>query len=204
LTATADGATASSQTVTVIAGATAAIAVSPGQVAIRARDAQRLAAVATDAFGNDTGATVTWRVRPAALGRVERTAAGAATFTAGRELRAGTITASSGAVSGSAVLRVVAGTVRIHPISFRPGGGSLRIFVTTVDQGRRPVSGTSVRVAVRLDGRRIAVVRGRTGAAGRTMLRTAFTRGCVVVTVTRAAAQGFRWDGRTPRNRVCR
>ncbi|HUG64655.1 MAG TPA: hypothetical protein VMK83_05505 [Gaiellaceae bacterium] len=205
VTASAQGLTAGFQAVSVVAGPAAAIAVAPAASEVRARGTLRLAATATDAFGNTAEASaVAWRVRPALLGSLETAPGGAVTFTAGRLLRPGTITATSGAASGTATIRVVAGVLRVGSISFRPGGGSLRVFLATIDQGRRPVSATSVRVALRVDGRRIAVLRGRTGAAGKVMLRAPFTGGrCVTVTVTRAVAQGFRWNGRTPRNRIC-
>jgi len=203
LTASAEGVTAGTQAVTVVAGPAAAIAVTPGTSQVRARAARRLVATATDAFGNTAAATVTWRVRPAALGTIEPAAAGAATFMAGRLLRTGTITGTAGTLSGTASVTVVPGTVRIGAIAFLPGKRSLRVVVTAVDGARRPVSGTSVRALVRLEGKRHVVARGRTGAAGKTMLRTPIGRGCFTVAITRAAAPGFVWDRRTPRNRVC-
>jgi hypothetical protein len=44
----------------------------------------------------------------------------------------------------------------------------------------------------------------RTGPAGKAFIRVKAGPGCVAVTVTKATAQGFTWDGRTPRNRYCR
>ena len=39
--------------------------------------------------------------------------------------------------------------------------------------------------------------------AGKVALRIPLRDGCVSIAVTRAVAQGFRWDGRAPQRRVC-
>ena len=94
--------------------------------------------------------------------------------------------------------------LRIGSIALQPGERFLRITVAAVDGARRPVSGTAVRLAVKRNGSRLASARGVTGPAGKTRVRVPGGRGCFMVAVTRAVAQGFTWDGRTPRNRVCR
>jgi hypothetical protein len=204
LTASAEGVTAATQVVTVTAGAAAEMAVGPSQASVRARGTRRLVATATDAFGNLAAATPSWRVTPAALGTIAPATGRATTFTAGRLPGTGTITATSGTLSASASVTVVPGTLRIRTISVVPGRRSLRWVVTVVDGARRPVSAASVRAVVKLGGKRHARAQGRTGAAGRTMLRAPLARGCFTVAITRATAQGFTWDGRTPRNRFCR
>jgi hypothetical protein len=204
LTASADGVTAATQVLTVTAGPAAALSVRPSESSVRARGTRRLVATATDTFGNPAAAAVTWKVAPAALGTIEPTTGGATTFTAGRLLGMGTITATSGTFSATASVTVVPGTLRIRTISFTPGRRSLRIVVTATDGARRPVSSASVRAVVKLDGERHALARGRTGSGGKTMLRTPLGRGCFTVAITHARAQGFTWDGRTPRNRFCR
>jgi hypothetical protein len=203
LTASADGVTAATQVVTVTAGPATALSIRPSESSVRARGTRRLVATATDAYGNAAAATVTWSVAPSTLGTITTTG-GAATFTAARLLGTGTITAASGAFSATASVAVVPGTLRIGTISFAPGRRTLRIVVTAVDGARRPVSASSVRAVVKLGGKRHAVARGRTGSNGKTMLRAPLGRGCFTVAITRATAQGFTWDGRTPRNRFCR
>jgi hypothetical protein len=47
-------------------------------------------------------------------------------------------------------------------------------------------------------------MRAVTGAAGKASFRIPLGQGCFSLVVTRATAQGFRWDGRSPRNRICR
>jgi hypothetical protein len=204
LTASAEGVTAATQVVTVTAGPAAALSVSPSQSSVRARGTRKLVAAATDVFGNTAVATMTWTVTPATLGTIVPATGGAATFTAGRLLGTGTVTATSGTLSATASATVVPGTLRIRTISFAPGRQTLRIVVTAVDGARRPVSAASLRAVVKLDGKRRALVRGRTGSGGRTMLRARLEHGCFTVAIIRVTAQGFTWDGRTPRNRFCR
>ena len=96
------------------------------------------------------------------------------------------------------------GMLRIGSIAFLARGRSLNVVLTAVDAARRPVSGTAVRARIRRNGRSYAVLRGRTGPAGKTVLSAPLASGCFTVVITRATAQGFVWNGRTPRNRVCR
>jgi hypothetical protein len=205
LTASADGVTAGTQVVTVLAGAATALTVAPSQATVRVRGTRRLVATAVDVYGNPAStAAVAWRVAPAALGSIARATGGTATFTAGRLLGTGTVTATSGSFSASASVTVLPATLRIGQLTFLPGKRTLRFVVTAIDGARRPVSATSVRAVVRLDGKRHARAQGRTGAAGKTLLRVPIARGCFTVAITRAAAPGFTWNGKTPRNRFCR
>jgi hypothetical protein len=204
LTASAEGVATATRVVTVAPGAAATMTVAPTESTVRALGSLRFVATATDIHGNTTTAPTTWRVQPAALGTIEPGEAGAATFTAGRLLRTGTVVATSGTVTARASVTVIPGTLRIGRFAFLPGKRSLRVIVTALDGARRPVSAASVRALIRLDGKRHAVVRGRTGSGGKVMLRAPAAQGCFTVTITRAVAQGFEWNGRTPRNRVCR
>ncbi|HET8968343.1 MAG TPA: hypothetical protein VFN06_02825, partial [Gaiellaceae bacterium] len=72
------------------------------------------------------------------------------------------------------------------------------------DGARRPVSLANVTLVAHRDGRRVARAQGATGAAGKARLRLVLGRGCVSLAVTRARAEGFRWDGHSPRIRLCR
>jgi hypothetical protein len=204
LTASASGTTNGAQAVTVTAGPAAAVAVTPAAGEVRARGVRRFTARATDAFGNAAVATVTWTVTPAVLGTIAPGEGGTATFTARRLLRTGRVTATAGTISASATVTVTPAKLRIGSIALQPGARFLRVTVTTADGARRPVSGTAVRLVVKRDGRKLASARGVTGPAGKTRVRVPGGRGCFTVTVTRAVAQGFTWDGRTPRNRACR
>jgi hypothetical protein len=180
------------------------VAVSPPAGEVRARGTRRLSAQATDGFGNITVGPFVWQVTPSALGAIEPGPSGTAVFTANRLLGTGTITATSGTVSGTSTVTVVPAGLKIGRIAFGRGGGSLRITVTTVDGARRPVSSTALRIVVKRDGKRHFAGSGRTGPAGKKLFRVRAARGCFTVTVTRATSAGFQWDGRTPRNRFCR
>ena len=206
LTASGTGATPGTQVVTVTPGPPAQVTISPATTSVPARGSRRFTAAPTDAFGNTVQATVAWQVQPAALGTLQPAGA-AATFTAARLLGSGTVAASTtttaGTVSGAASITVVAARLRIGGIAYRRGARGVSVVFTVVDGARRPVSATRLVVLVRRDGRRVATERARTGAGGKALVR-ARGRGCFTVTVRSASAAGFRWDGRTPRNRFCR
>ena len=204
LTASASGTTNGTQIVTVTAGPAATIAVTPASGEVRARGLRRFTARATDVYENAAVATVSWTVTPAALGTIAPGDGGTATFTAGRLLRTGQVTATAERISASATVTVNPAKLRIGSIALQTGERFLRVTVTAADGARRPVSGTAVRLVVKRDGRRLASARGVTGPAGKTRVRVPGGRGCFTVAATRAVAQGFAWDGRTPRNRACR
>ena len=204
LTASADGTTTGTHVITVAPGAPVSVAVRPESGEVRARGTRRLLAQTTDAFGNITVGPFVWQLTPAALGTIVPGPSGTAVFTANRLLGAGTVTATAGTISGAASVTVIPGRLRIGSIAFGRGGGGLRITLTSVDGARRPVSSTAVRIVVKRDGKRHFAGSGRTGPAGKKLFRVRGARGCFTVSVTRATAQGFVWDGRTPRNRVCR
>ena len=204
LTAAGSGVTSASQTVTVSAGPVARVTLVPASAQVRARGTRRFAASASDEFGNAAGGTVRWRVVPAGLGSLAVEDGGRAIFTAQRLLGSGTVTATSGTASASAAVTVRAATLRIGPIGFQPGRRSLRVVVVAADGARRPVSAASIGIVVRLNGTRHFAGRARTGAGGKVGFRVPIEPGCFVVTVRRASAQGFTWNGKTPRNRFCR
>jgi hypothetical protein len=204
LTASTAGVPAATQTVTVAAGPTTRLAITPSSAQVRARATRGFAAAATDEFGNATTAPVSWRVTPAGFGSIAVGEQGRAVFTAKRVLGRATVTAASGAISASASVTVTPATLRIGSLEFSPGTRSLRLVVSAVDGARRPVSAASIGVLVRRDGARHFGGRARTGSGGKVGFRMQLAPGCFTVAIVRATAQGFRWDGRTPRNRFCR
>ncbi|MFO7571686.1 MAG: hypothetical protein R6W48_03695 [Gaiellaceae bacterium] len=208
LTAASGAAGTGTQALTVAPGPIASVKVEPASVAVRANGLLQLKAGAADTYGNEVQATFAWRVAPAALGRIGRAPGGAATLTAGRVLRTGTVVATvngeTGAAAGTARVTVTPADLHLAPVTFRDGGKRLRVVVRTLDEARKPVSKARVAVMVKRDGKRHALVRATTGPAGKAILAVPATSGCFTVEVTRATAQGFRWDGRTPRNRFCR
>ena len=206
LTATASGTTQAVREVTVVAGAATRISVTPASREVPTRGEITFASAALDEFGNPTQANLTWSVTPTALGTFDRGQGGTVTFRAGRVVGRGTVTASAsgGTIVGSANLVVRRDTLRIAAVSYRGTSRGLSTTVAAVDTQRRPVSRTSLTVVVRLDERRVARTRIVTGAAGKATFRLPPGRGCFTIIVARASAQGFAWDGRTPRNRACR
>ena len=208
LTAAAPGVTSATQSVTVVPGPAARVAVAPAAGSVRARGSRRFAASATDAFGNAVQAAVAWRVAPSSLGTIEPGTAGAATFTAGRVLRSGRVVAVV-SVDGAqrpaaATVTVTAATLRVAPLAGRATRRGAVVSVTALDGARRPVSAALLRVTTRGSGR-LSSVRVTTGPAGRASLRVVVAPGtCAVTTVVGASAAGFRWDGRARRLRVCR
>ena len=206
LTATAAGTTQATREVTVSAGAAARISVTPSSRQVRARADATFTGVATDAFGNVTPANLSWSVAPAELARFVGSRGGRATFRAGRTLGDGTVTAttSGGSVVGSAALAVGPATLRLASVTFRRTSRGAEVALAAVDAARRPVSRAAITLVATLDGRRVARVQTVTGAAGKARVLVPRGPGCYVVTATRAVAEGFTWNGRTPRNRFCR
>jgi hypothetical protein len=121
----------------------------------------------------------------------------------------GTVVASvateAGALTGAARVRVTPGRLRVASIRFRTRGRWLLVSVLTADGARKSVPQAAVQLRLRRDGRTFATKRAVTGAAGRTTFRVPLGQGrCYTAAITRATAQGFAWDRRTPRNRICR
>jgi hypothetical protein len=208
LTASATGATSGTQTVTVTAGPVTALRISPGATTLRARGSSELTATGVDAFGNALPVAATWSLTPRSLGAVSPRTGAETTLTAGRTLGAGAVTASvttaAGRVSAGARVRVMPGRVSVGSIRYRSRKGLLLVTATVVDAFRRPVSGAVVSIAVNRNGRLHLATRGSTGASGRKVYRVrARNEGCFVTKIRRVAAQGFTWNGRTPRNRFC-
>jgi len=205
LTASASGTTPAASEVTVVAGAAARIAVTPASREVRARGETRFSAKATDSFGNIAQARVTWSVVRASLGTFVREPDGAVTFRAGRVLGTGTVTATAaGSLVASATAVVRPASLRLGPVTYRRTARGVQVTVSAVDGARMPVSLAILTLVTRLDERRVGHARVVTGAAGKARLFVPRGDGCYTVSVPRAVAQGFTWDGRTPRNRFCR
>ena len=115
-----------------------------------------------------------------------------------------TATANGGALVGSASVTVRPATLRIGSVTFRGTARAIQVTVAAVDGARRPVSRAALTIVTRLGGQRVARARVVTGAAGKARVLVPSRAGCYTVSVTRAVAEGFTWNGRTPRNRFCR
>ena len=210
LTASALGATTGTQTVTVTAGPLTALAVRPRSVIVPARASRQLAATGADVFGNVVPVVATWSLQPRNIGKLSAASGSTNTFTAARVLGQGTVRATvatpAGTLSSAAVLRVVPARLKIAGITYRASRGGVLISVSARDAAGKFVSRARISTLVQRNGRRYASARAETGPAGRVTFRIPTPRagGCLVTTVRRVTAQGFVWDGRTPRNRYCR
>ena len=204
LTATSPGTTQATREVTVVAGEAARVAVTPGSREVRARGEVGFTGAATDAFGNATPGSLSWTVAPSSLGTFVAGRGGSVTFRAGRVLGSGTVTATRGSLAGTATVVVRPATLRLGSVTFRRAARGVEVSLAAVDAARRPVSRAAVTLVASIDGRRVARVQTMTGAAGKARVLVPRGPGCYVVTATRAVAEGFTWNGRTPRNRFCR
>jgi hypothetical protein len=206
LTAAAQGTTPATAQVTVLAGAAAQIAVTPAAREVRARGETTFTAALTDSFGNATAGSVTWSVTPPSLGTIVRQAGNAVAFRAGRALGAGTVTAaaSGGALTAAASVIVRPATLRIGTVTFRGTSRGIQVTVGAVDGARRPVSRAALTIVTRVGGQQLGRARVVTGAAGKARVLVRARLGCYSISVTRAVAEGFTWNGKTPRNRFCR
>jgi hypothetical protein len=204
VTASAVGATAGTQAVTVSAGPAVRLALAPTAGQLRAQGTRRFVASSTDAFGNTAATKVTWRVTPPALGRIAPSANGAATFSAGRVVGTGRVVASAGALRADAAVSVSPGSLRIASLTVSPTPRGLRVLVAVRDGARRPISKAALTLAVSGGGRRVFTGRGVTGSGGKVLFRVPTESGCFRVFVNRAQAQGFQWTGPSPRRSSCR
>jgi hypothetical protein len=208
LTATSAGTTSGTVTMTVTPGAVASIAIGPASdTIVRARESRRFEIVGLDAFGNQLAVSPAWSVSPRSLGKLRSAPGGAVTLTAGRTLGSGMLVASmpGGTIRSTVRVTVRPGQLRIGSITYRGRGSSIFVTARAVDVAGRPISAAVVSVRVRRDGRNYLTARGTTGAAGKTVFRVPVRQGrCFTTAVRRVKAQGFTWNGRTPRNRLCR
>jgi hypothetical protein len=209
LTAAAAGATIGTQTLTVTPAAVATLALRPAAATVAARTSLRFTATGRDAFGNAVQVPAAWSLTPRSLGSLEPASANVTTtFTAGRMLGPGTITAAVpigvGTISASAGVTVTPGRLRIGEIRYQELKRAFLLTVRAIDLGGRPISGAVLSVRVVRSGRRVFSARAATGPAGKAAFRVPAARGgCFTATLSRASAVGFTWDGRTPRNRYC-
>jgi hypothetical protein len=202
VTASAAGATAGTQRVTVTAGPVARVAIEPGPIGVRVGASRPFSASVLDVFGNSLTAPLSWSVTPRALGKITETG-NTATFTAGRVLGAGTVTAAAGpTITARAPVRVLPARLRVRLLTAKSTRRGILAVVGTVDASGRPVSGTHLKVVAARNGRRVSV-RATTGPAGKARFALATKPGCYAVSVARAVSRGYVWDGRAPRKRVC-
>jgi hypothetical protein len=209
LTASAEGATSGTQTITVTPGPLVAVSIAPAAATVPARASQRFSVAGADALGNTFPVYAAWSLTPPTIATLAPSTGSTTTFTARRILGRVTVTATvvteTGTFSATAGARVLPAQLRVGAITYRVRGRAVLVTVSTVDRAGNPVSKARVSALVRRDGRRYLAARAETGAAGRTVYRMPVPRrgGCLSTTIRKVSAAGFSWDGRTPRNRRC-
>ncbi len=205
--AAASGYATGTQAHTVLGGPAVAVAIDPPAVTVVAGATQTLTVNGIDAFGNNVGVTgPTWTVGPGTPGSVAPTTGRTVVFT-GTGPGTGSVSVNAGSAGeliASAVITVTPQpVVRVASVSYRRIGKRLRVDVTAVDARGTPVPRAAVGVLVRRNGGRHLVATRRAGAKGRASFRPAARPGCFATRVTRVAAAGYRWNGKTPTNRFC-
>jgi hypothetical protein len=194
VTAAASNYTSASQTETVTAAALASITVSPGSATVALGGTQSYSASGRDQYGNAVSVSPTWSVS-GGLGSFSPNPGNPTTFTAS-SAGSGTVTATSGAVSGTASVTVTG--LKSMTVTVTAGTAVLKgsrwhvpLTVTAVDAQSNPISGASVILEVfagsTCSGTAVASGTGTTGSNGRAAFT--FTTGkagtwCALATVT--------------------
>jgi hypothetical protein len=209
LTASAEGATSGTQTVTVTPGPVVTVSVVPPSVIVRTRSTVSLSAVGMDSYGNTVVVSAAWSLTPPTVGKISPRTGPTTTVTAFRKTGDATATAAvstgAGTITGAAAVHVTPDRLTIRSITYRKRAGFALVTVNAVDSVGRPISRAVVSVVVLLDGRRYFSAQAATGAAGKTFFRVPLqSAGCLRTTIRRVLAPGFVWDSLTPRNRYCR
>lgn len=205
ITASAAGVVTGTHQLTVGGSEPVSLRVDPPTASVAAGAAVELAAVAVDRFGNETPASsAAWVAAPVAGGSVLPPAGPRTTFTAGTRpgpvAVTATLSTTAGTLTATATVTVTAPpAVRVSAVRYGVARKRLHVYVTVVD--RRGIRKRNARVTVALhrNGKVYARAAGST-ASGRMTFSRAAAAGTYRVRVTRVAASGFVWDGKTPPN----
>jgi hypothetical protein len=199
------GATTATQLETVAPGPLAKIRIEPSPASLAPYRSRSLTTVASDAFGNSVPpAEARWTVRPARLVEVKPESGTTTTVTAGGRGGSGRLTATAGGgVSAVTRLIVSPGTIHAPSIRYEVRGRRLRVTATVLEARREPARAVLTSVTVRRNGIAAFSGRKRTDRDGRVTYVLRAEKGCYRTTVTEITGPGYRWNGKTPRNRLC-
>jgi hypothetical protein len=208
LTASAEGMSNGTQTVTVTPGPVLSLSITPTEATVRARATQLLTAMGTDGFGNVFPVSVSWSVSPSIIGTIAPTTGSTTIFTATRTLGDDTVVATldtgAGTLTAASTVHVVPALLIIESITYRKGFGFALVTLTALDGVGRPVSRATVSIVVQRDGEFHYAARAVTGPAGHAVYTVPVrVGGCFTITVRSVSADAFVWDGRTPSNQFC-
>jgi uncharacterized protein YjdB len=179
--ASAGGMNATAQLTVTAAPVISAIAVSPATSSVLAGNSQQFTATAIDQFGNPIAATFSWTSSNLASAVINSSGL-ATTLSAGTS----TITASSGGLSGTALLTVnavpVLTTINVSPATPLVASGTTQQFTaTTLDQFGAPITAA---VAWNSSNPAVATINAGTGLAN------ALSAGTTTITAANGAVSG--------------
>ncbi len=208
ISGSAPGYSTATQEQTILGGPAVAVRIDPPAVTVIAGATEELTVQGVDAFENVVPVgSATWALAPGTPGSLEPTTGPTVTYTAadpGTGSVLVNVEGGSGVLTASAPVTVAPQpVVRVSSITYRRVGSRLRVDVKAVDARGRPVPRAAVSVLVRRNGGRHLAAARRTGTLGRAAFRPAARPGCFTTRITRVAAAGHRWNGKTPTNRFC-
>jgi hypothetical protein len=146
LTASAAGVTAGTQSVTVTPGALASLVVSPMSAMVRTRATVSVTAAGKDSYGNTLPVSAILSLTPPIYGKLAPRTGPATTLTTLRATGQASVTATVGALSATAAVRVDPSRLRIASITYRPRSRFALVTVNAVDSVGRPISRAAVSV----------------------------------------------------------
>ena len=209
LTASASGAVAGTQALTVSGAAAVSLQIEPGSATLPLGATATFSAVGVDAFGNPIPSlSAAWTLAPGSPGALAPTSGPSTTYTASGRIGKGqvvaTVTTPTGPLTATAPVTVTPPPiVRVAAIRYGVRNKTLNVYVTVVDARGRRVPNAAVTVYLYRNGKLYARAGGRTVGGRMTFTRPA-SWGTYRAVVKQVTATGLRWNGKTPVNRFVR
>ncbi len=209
LTASAPGAVAGTQALTVSGAAAVSLQIEPGSATLPLGATATFSAVGVDAFGNPIPSlSAAWTLAPGSPGALAPTSGPSTTYTASGRIGKGqvvaTVTTPTGPLTATAPVTVTPPpVVRVAAIRYGVRNKTLNVYVTVVDARGRRVPNAAVTVYLYRNGKLYARAGGRTVGGRMTFTRPA-SWGTYRAVVKQVTATGLRWNGKTPVNRFVR
>jgi len=209
LTASASGAVAGTQALTVSGAAAVSLQIEPGSATLPLGATATFSAVGVDAFGNPIPSlSAAWTLAPGSPGALAPTSGPSTTYTASGRIGKGqvvaTVTTPTGPLTATAPVTVTPPpVVRVAAIRYGVRNKTLNVYVTVVDARGRRVPNAAVTVYLYRNGKLYARAGGRTVGGRMTFTRPA-SWGTYRAVVKQVTATGLRWNGKTPVNRFVR
>ena len=209
LSVSAPGAVSATQALTVSGALAAAIRIEPSTATVPLGSTASFSAVGIDGFGNPIASlSAAWSLAPGTPGALAPASGPTTTYTASGRVGKGAVVATvatpAGPLTATAPVTVTPPPVaRVAAVRYGVRNKTLHVYVTVVDARGRRVPDAGVTVFLYRNGKLYARAGGRTAAGRMTFTRPA-SWGVYRAVVTRVAATGLRWNGKTPPNRFVR